>query len=277
MSQLLADKKGLIFGVLDEHSLAWHVAMRCKENGAKLVLSNTTIAMELGTIRELASNNQIPIIVCDVTNVNDITHLLQEAQKHLGGKIDFILHSVAQSLNLRRHKPYWQINYDYFFKTIDISAFSLHKLLQKCLDIDAISEGGSVVTLTYLASERYFNGYNDMADAKALLESIVRQMGAIYGTQKKVRINAISQSATQTKAGSQWAEQDFFYAYANDLSPLGSADADDCADLCVALFSDLTRKITMQTIYNDGGFSHTMMTKAMIDDFREISYKKHMQ
>ncbi|MBO7502104.1 MAG: SDR family oxidoreductase [Paludibacteraceae bacterium] len=265
---ILQGKKGLIFGALDERSLAWHVAKRCMECGADIVLTNTPQALQLGTLPNLAQQAGVPIVPCDATDINDIRHLLTQAQTLLGGSIDFVLHSVAQSLNLRRHRTYEKVNYDYFLKTLDISALSLHKILQAALDMNAISQGGSVVTLTYLASERYLYGYNDMADAKAMLESIVRQMGAIYGTAHGVRVNAISQSATNTKAGTQWDEQACFSRYVNDLSPLGAADADDCADLCVTLFSDFTRKVTMQTIYNDGGFAHTMLTGQLMSEFR---------
>ena len=265
---ILQGKKGLIFGALDERSLAWHVAKRCMECGADIVLTNTPQALQLGTLPNLAQQAGVPIVPCDATDINDIRHLLTQAQTLLGGSIDFVLHSVAQSLNLRRHRTYEKVNYDYFLKTLDISALSLHKILQAALDMNAISQGGSVVTLTYLASERYLYGYNDMADAKAMLESIVRQMGAIYGTAHGVCVNAISQSATNTKAGTQWDEQACFSRYVNDLSPLGAADADDCADLCVTLFSDFTRKVTMQTIYNDGGFAHTMLTGPLMSEFR---------
>lgn len=256
-------------GALDERSLAWHVAKRCIEEGAEIVVSNTSAAVQLGSISELCAAVGAPLVECDATNVEDIRHLLDEAQRLLGGKIDFVLHGVAQSMNLRRHKNYESLNYDYYMKTLDISALSLHRLLQTAMEKDSIAQGGSVVTLTYMASERYFIGYNDMADAKAMLESVVRQMGAIYGDKRGVRVNAVSQSATQTKAGGHWDEMEFFYQYADDLSPLGSADADDCADLCVALFSDLTRKVTMQTLYNDGGFSRTMMTRKMMENFRD--------
>lgn len=271
---ILRNKKGLIFGALDERSLAWHVAKRCQEEGARLVLSNVESAIKLGDIRRLAEENDMPLLACDVTDTTDIRQLLAKAQELLGGKIDFVLHAVAQSVNLRRHLSYENLNYEYFKRTIDISAISLHKILKTAMETDAIAEGGSVVTLSFIASERYMHGYNDMADAKALLESIVRQMGAVYGEKCGVRINAVSQSPTQTKAGGVWKEMDHFYKYTEDLSPLGNASADDCADVCVALFSDLMKKVTMQTIYNDGGYGRTMLTESVIESFRESTGKK---
>jgi len=271
---ILNNKKGLIFGALDERSLAWHVAKRCQEEGAQLVLSNVESAIKLGDIRRLAEENDMPLLACDVTDTTDIRQLLEQAQELLGGKIDFVLHAVAQSVNLRRHLSYENLNYEYFKRTIDISAISLHKILKTAMETDAIAEGGSVVTLSFIASERYMHGYNDMADAKALLESIVRQMGAVYGEKRGVRINAVSQSPTQTKAGGVWKEMDHFYKYTEDLSPLGNASADDCADVCVALFSDLMKKVTMQTIYNDGGYGRTMLTESVIESFRESTGKK---
>lgn len=265
---ILENKKGIIFGALDEKSIAWKVAKRCIEEGANIVLSNIEVATQLGNITQLAEEANIPFLACDATNLSDLQSVFLESQKILGGKIDFVLHAIAQSQNLRRHKRYDEMNYDYFVRTIDISSMSFHKMVQTAMDLEAMAFNGSIVTLTYIASERYFEGYNDMADAKALLESFVRQLGAIYGKKNGVRINAISQSAVPTRAGGHWEEMDFFYRYANELSPLGSATSEDCADLCIALFSDLTRKVTMQTIYNDGGFSKTMMTGELMQDFK---------
>lgn len=266
---ILAGKRGLIFGALDERSLAWHVAKRCVEEGAQIVLTNTTAAIQLGTIKDLAAEYKLPLIACDATKIDEICALLEKTQELLGGKVDFVLHAVAQSMNIRRHKEYEQTNYSYFQQTLDISAISLHKILSTALQTDAIAEGGSVVALSYIASQRFFQGYNDMGDAKALLESIARQMGAVYGRQKQVRVNIVSSSAIPTKAGSSWSEMPQFYRYAQSLSPLGNADADDCADVCIALFSDLMRRVTMQTIFCDGGFSQTMLTPDFMDEFRK--------
>ena len=270
---VLVGKRGLIFGAVDENSLAWHAALRCKEEGADIVLTNIDVAIALGTIKSLAAEHEIPLIPCDATNVEELENLLLSAQELLGGKLDFVLHSVAQSQNLRRHRPYDDVNYNYFMQTLDASALSLHKLLQTAKKMDAIAEWGSVVTITYIASERSQFGYNDMADAKAMLESIVRNFGRIYAEYRHVRVNAISQSPTPTRAGAKWDESAYYYGYSRDLSPLGLANADDCANLCVALFSDLTRKVTMQTIYNDGGFSHTLLTPALVEDGRLLTEK----
>jgi len=267
---ILEGKKGIIFGAVDERSLAWHVASRCQAEGAQVVLTNTEAAIQLGTVADLAAAHHMPLIACDATKPDEIAELLTRAQALLGGKIDFILHAAAQSMNLRRHKPYEQANYAYFQQTIDISALSLHKLLRTAMEMDAIAEGGSVVALSYIASERYFYGYNDMGDAKAMLESIARQMGAVYGRKKGVRVNVVSQSPTPTRAGGGWPEIEFFYRYSEHLSPLGNSDADECAGVCVALFSDLMRGITMQTIYSDGGFGRTILTPELVDDYREI-------
>lgn len=266
---ILHNKKGLIFGAVDDCSLAWHVALACVREGADVVLTNTSVAIELGNIRALAEEHQLPLIACDATNTEDVERLLIESQQMLGGQLDFVLHAAAMSQNLRRKKAYEEANYHYFQQTLDASALSLHKLLQTALRLDAISEWGSVVALTYIASERVVRGYNDMADAKAMLESIVRNFGALYGERKKVRVNAISQSPTPTRAAGGFNDMPYFYRLTDELSPLGNADADDLADLCVALFSDLTRKVTMQTIYNDGGFGRTVLTERFAETYRK--------
>lgn len=265
MVPVLQHKRGLILGALDEHSLAWHVALRCEAAGATLVLSNTEMALRLGTLPTLAKEHNWDILPADLTQPEDINKLLSKAQEVLGGKIDFILHSVAQSQNLRRHKSYAQANYTYYIQTLDVSAISLHKLLQTCYEQDALADGGSVVALTYLASERFQEGYNDMADAKALLESIARNWGGIYGQHNGVRVNTVSQSPVPTRAEEQFELVHHFHEYTEQMAPLGRATADDLADLCVALFSDLTRKVTMQTIMNDGGFSKTLLSAKGIE------------
>ena len=265
---ILSGKRGLIFGALDDRSLAWHVAERCMAEGASIVLTNTLVGIELGSIGCLAKERGIPLIACDATKLDELSSLFVRAQECLGGKIDFILHAVAQSMNMRRHKAYTGMNYHYYAQTLDISAMSLHKLLQVSLELDAISEGGSVVALSYIGSERYCAGYNDMGDAKALLESIACHFGAEYGMKKGVRVNIVSQSPTMTKAGSEWSDLDYWYRYTDKLSPLGNATADDCANVCVALFSDLMRSVTMQVIYNDGGFGRTILTPELAEAFR---------
>lgn len=266
---ILAGKRGIIFGAVDSRSIAWAVAEHCAAEGAAIVLTNTGTAISLGEVKELASSLNAPLIECDATDIESVENLLKESTKALGGKIDFILHSVALSQNLRRHKSYDSLSYNYFQQTIDISALSLHKILQSALKLDSLGNGASVVALTYIASSRYLNGYNDMADAKALLESIARNFGGILGEEKGVRINTISQSPLPTRAGIAFEEMDRFREISDHLAPLGNATADDCADLCVMLFSDYTRKITMQTIYNDGGFSSTALSADFKDYFRE--------
>lgn len=267
MQGILQGKRGIIFGVMDKNSLAWHVACKCKDEGASFVITNTEQAISLADTNRLAKELDCEVIACDATKIPDIENLLTEAQQILGGKIDFILHSVAMSQNLRRHREYPDSNYDYYNTTLDVSAISLHKILQTCIKTDALSTGASVVTLTYIASGRFMEGYGDMADAKALLESIVRNMGGIYGQLKKVRVNAVSQSPTHTRAEKCFSKVDYFHKYADKMAPLGRATATDCADLCVMLFSDYTKGLTMQTLYNDGGFSQTVLSGNFIDSF----------
>ncbi len=257
---LLKGKKGIIFGALNEMSIAWQVAEKCIEEGAEIVLTNTPLSIRMGGIQEFAEKNNIPLIPADATNVEDLTNLLNEAMKHLGGKLDFILHSIGMSLNVRKKKSYDDLDYDFLQKTLDISAISFHKVLQTAKKLDAINEWGSVVALSYVAAQRTMYEYNDMADAKAMLESIARSFGYIYGREKKIRVNTISQSPTMTTAGSGIKGFDSLVDFADRMSPLGNATAEECANYCVALFSDLTRKVTMQNLYHDGGFSSMGMS-----------------
>ncbi len=241
-------------------SIAWKVAEKCIEEGAEIVLTNTPLSIRMGGIQEFAEKNNIPLIPADATNVEDLTNLLNEAMKHLGGKLDFILHSIGMSLNVRKKKSYDDLDYDFLQKTLDISAISFHKVLQTAKKLDAINEWGSVVALSYVAAQRTMYEYNDMADAKAMLESIARSFGYIYGREKKIRVNTISQSPTMTTAGSGIKGFDSLVDFADRMSPLGNATAEECANYCVALFSDLTRKVTMQNLYHDGGFSSMGMS-----------------
>ncbi len=257
---LLKGKKGIIFGALNEMSIAWKGAEKCIEEGAEIVLTNTPLSIRMGGIQEFAEKNNIPLIPADATNVEDLTNLLNEAMKHLGGKLDFILHSIGMSLNVRKKKSYDDLDYDFLQKTLDISAISFHKVLQTAKKLDAINEWGSVVALSYVAAQRTMYEYNDMADAKAMLESIARSFGYIYGREKKIRVNTISQSPTMTTAGSGIKGFDSLVDFADRMSPLGNATAEECANYCVALFSDLTRKVTMQNLYHDGGFSSMGMS-----------------
>ena len=257
---LLQGKKGIIFGALNDMSIGWKVAERAHEEGARFVLTNAPFAIRLGTIDQLAEKTGSEVIAADVSSVEDLENLLIKSQEILGGKIDFILHSVGMSPNVRKKRSYDDLDYSYFSQTLDVSALSLHKLLQTSKKLDAIAEYGSVVALSYIAAQRTFYGYNDMAEAKSLLESIARSFGYIYGRSKNVRINTVSQSPTMTTAGSGIRGFDGLYDFTNRMSPLGNATAEECADYCITLFSDLTKKVTMQNLFNDGGFSSMGMS-----------------
>lgn len=264
-NNLLANKRGIIFGALDEQSIAWHVAEKCVAQGARIVLTNAPVALRMGKIQELSSRLNAPLIGADATSLEDLENLLSQSMEILGGKLDFILHSIGMSLNVRKGKTYTDLNYEFLQKTYDISAISFHKLMQSALKMDAMEEWGSILALTYIAAQRVFPDYNDMADAKALLESIGRSFGYHFGTQKKVRVNTISQSPTMTTAGSGVKGFSEFFGYADKMSPLGNAPAENCANYCVAMFSDLTRMVTMQNLYHDGGFSAMGMNPAILN------------
>ena len=257
---LLKGKKGIIFGALNDMSIAWKVAERAAEEGAEIVLTNAPFAMRLGSVDQLAETCNAPVIPADATKIEDLENLVAKSMEHFGGKVDFILHSIGMSPNVRKGHTYDDTNYDHFLKTLDVSALSFHKVLQTARKLDAIDDWGSVIGLSYVASERTMYGYNDMADAKALLESIARSFGYIYGRERKIRINTISQSPTLTTAGQGVMGFDGLMDFSNRMSPLGNADGDECADYCIALFSDLTRKVTMQNLYHDGGFSSMGMS-----------------
>ena len=254
---LLKGKRGIITGALDENSIAWKVAEKAHEEGATFVLTNAPIAMRMGEIKALAEKTNSEIIPADATNVDDLTNLFTKSQEVLGGKIDFVLHSIGMSVNIRKNIPYTESNYDYFLKGIDVSALSFHKMLSVAKKLDAINEWGSVVALTYMAAQRTYPFYTDMADIKAMLESIARSFGYHYGLEKKVRINTVSQSPTKTTAGTGIKGFGDFYDYADAIAPLGNASAAACADYCITLFSDLTKMVTMQNLFHDGGYSST--------------------
>jgi|MGYP000988164337 enoyl-[acyl-carrier protein] reductase I len=261
---LLAGKKGIIFGALDPNSIAWKVAEQAHAEGAEFILTNAPIAMRMGKINELAEACNADIVPADATSMEDLENLFDKAIEKFG-KIDFILHSIGMSPNVRKNKHYTDINYDFYHKTLDVSAMSLHRTLNIAMKKDALNEWGSVLALTYIAAQRVFPDYNDMADAKSVLESITRSFGYHYGVAKKVRINTISQSPTPTTAGTGVKGFDKFIAYADKMSPLGNADADECASYCISMFSDLTRKVTMQNLFHDGGFSFTGVSKDVMD------------
>jgi enoyl-[acyl-carrier protein] reductase I len=266
---LLKGKKGIIFGALNNKSIAWHVALKAQQHGAELVLTNSPVAVRMGTINELAELTSGKVIVADATSMVDIDRLISESMEIFGGRFDFILHSIGMSPNVRKDIPYENTSYENMLKTFDISALSFHRILQTTYKYDAINEWGSVVALSYVAAQRTLTGYNDMGDAKALLESIARSFGYIYGRDRKVRINTISQSPTPTTAGSGVHGMESLLDFSERMSPLGNATAEECADYCVALFSDLTRKVTMQNLYHDGGFSSMGMSLKAIEQYQK--------
>ncbi|MCB0395687.1 MAG: SDR family oxidoreductase [Flavobacteriales bacterium] len=264
---LLQGKRGIIFGALDANSIAWKVAEKVYDEGGRFTLTNAPVALRMGAISELSEKCEAKLIPADATNLEDLEKLYTESMDALGGKIDFVLHSIGMSPNVRKGKPYTDLNYDFFLKTLDISALSFHKVMQVARKLDALNEEASVLALSYIAAQRVFPDYNDMAEAKAVLESIARSFGYHYGKEKKIRVNTISQSPTMTTAGSGISGFNAFFNYAQSMSPLGNASADDCANLCVVMFSDLTRMVTMQNIYHDGGFSNVGVSKQVMDIF----------
>jgi enoyl-[acyl-carrier protein] reductase I len=268
-SNLLKGKRGIVFGALNDMSIAWKVAERVVEEGATITLSNTPLAVRMGTTNELAEKLNAKLIPADATNVEDLKQVFTESMEVLGGKIDFVLHSIGMSPNVRKKRAYDDLDYDMLNTTFDISAISFHKMLQVAKKMDAINEWGSVVALTYMAAQRTVVAYNDMADAKALLESIARSFGYIYGREHNVRINTISQSPTVTTAGSGVKGIDSLLDFSERMSPLGNATAADCADYCVAMFSDLTRKVTMQNLFHDGGFSSMAMSYRAMQQYNK--------
>lgn len=263
--KLLEGKRGIIFGALDERSIAWKVAEKAVEQGASITLTNTAMALRMGTLNALGEQLNAPIIPADATNIEEIENLFTQSIEQLGGKIDFVLHSIGMSPNVRKKKEYTDLNYKWLEKTYDISATSFHKILQTAYKLDAINDWGSVLGLSYIASQRVFPGYGDMADAKSLLESIARSFGYYYGKRNKVRVNTISQSPTMTSAGSGIKGFDGFFNYAEKISPLGNASAESCADYCIFMFSEMSKMITMQNLYNDGGFSYTGVSDDVMD------------
>jgi enoyl-[acyl-carrier protein] reductase I len=264
---LLKGKRGIITGALDEKSIAWKIAEKAHEEGATFVLSNAPVAMRMGKINDLAEKTNSKIIPADATSVEDLENLYTEAQEILGGKIDFVLHSIGMSVNIRKNIPYTELNYNYYQKGIDVSALSLHKMLSVAMKMDAISEGGSVVALSFIAAQRTFPLYTDMADIKSMLESIARSFGYQYGVKNKVRVNTVSQSPTDTTAGTGVKGMDKLFAYTDSCSPLGNASAASCADFVITLFSDLTKMVTMQNLYHDGGYSSTGASKEVVEAF----------
>ncbi len=264
---LLKGKKGLIFGALNENSIAWKVAQLAVAEGAEIVLTNTAMSIRMGSINALAEECGTIVIPADASSVEDLEQLMDKTMEHFGGKFDFMLHSIGMSPNVRKGFDYDNLNYDFLSKTLDISAVSFHKAMQVAIKKDAINDWGSIVALSYIAAQRTLCGYNDMADAKALLESFARSFGYIYGTKKNVRVNTVSQSPTPTTAGNGVSGMGNLLQLGEELSPLGNATAEECAQYVVTLFSDLTRKVTMQNLYHDGGYSSTGMTASAMETF----------
>ncbi|MBK7805208.1 MAG: SDR family oxidoreductase [Saprospiraceae bacterium] len=263
---LLNGKNGIIFGALDNKSIAWKVAERCVEEGANIVLTNAPVAMRLGEINELAAKLKCDIIPADATSIEDLENLILGSMEKFGGKIDFILHSIGMSVNVRKKKDYTDLNYEWMKTTFDVSAISFHKVMQTAMKHDAMNEWGSILALTYIAAQRTFPDYSEMAESKALLESFARSFGYHWAKKSKVRVNTISQSPTVTTAGSGVKGFSDFFGYADKMSPLGNASADACADYCVTMFSDLTRMVTMQNLFHDGGFSSMGMAPEILEE-----------
>ncbi len=268
-NNLLQGKKGIIFGALDENSIAWKVALEAHAHGATFTLTNAPIALRMGAINQLAEKCNASVIPADATSTDELEQLFTQSMEVLDGKIDFVLHSIGMSPNVRKKKEYGDLNYDWFLKTLDISAISFHKVMQTAEKLDAMNEWGSILALTYIAAQRNFPDYSDMAQAKAALESIARSYGYRYGKLKKVRVNTISQSPTMTTAGAGITGFDVFFDYANKMSPLGNASAEDCANYCVMMFSDLTKMVTMQNLMHDGGFSNSGITEEIIEQMNK--------
>ena len=266
-NSILKGKKGIIFGALDSKSIAWKVAEAANAEGAEFVLTNAPVALRMGGINELAEKTGSIVVPADATSIEDLKNLYTKAMDELGGKIDFVLHSIGMSVNVRKGRQYYDQNYDWTMKGMDVSAISFHKTLQAAWELDALNDYASVIGLSYIAAQRVFHSYNDMADNKAVLESIARSFGYHYGKRKKVRVNTISQSPTVTTAGSGVKGFDGFYQFADDLSPLGNASADDCANYCITLFSDYTKKVTMQNLFHDGGFSFMGISADVMDNY----------
>lgn len=263
---LLKGKRGIIFGALDENSIAWKTALKCHEEGAQFVLTNAPIAMRMGKINELAAQCNAEVIPADATSIEDLENLFNKSTEVLGGKLDFVLHSIGMSPNVRKGKHYTDLNYDWYLKSLDISGISFHKVLQTADKLNAMNEWGSILALSYIAAQRTFPDYSDMAQAKAVLESIARSYGYFFAKKNKVRVNTISQSPTKTTAGTGVGGFDVFYDYADKMSPLGNASAEDCANYIAVMFSDLTRMVTMQNLMHDGGFSTSGITEEIVNE-----------
>jgi enoyl-[acyl-carrier protein] reductase I len=268
---LLEGKKGVIFGPLNDQSIAWQIALQIYGEGGRFVLTNAPISMRFGKIHDLSKLcGDAPVVLANVMNDEDMEHLFERARDHFGG-IDFIVHSVGRSENIRKGRTYDDLRYDWYLKTLEISALSLHRAIHYALP--ALNDGASIVALTYIGAQRVFSEYLDMGDAKTLLEAIARNFGAHLG-KRGIRVNTVSQSPTRTTTGRGIAGFDAMFEFANKLAPLGNATAEDCADYVVTLLSDLTRKVTLQNLYHDGGFSNMGMDERLMKLFEQLTEKE---
>ena len=263
---LLAGKTGVISGALDPNSIAWALALAAHREGARFVLTNAPVASRFGQLDELAqATGGSPVVYADATKDDELEGLFTEAAEALGGPLDFVVHSIGMGLNVRKGKAYQELKYEWYLKSLDISAVSLHRMVRAALDTGSLADGGSVLAMSYIGAQRVFSEYSEMGDAKALLESIVRSFGYRLG-RRGIRINAVSQSPTRTTAGGGISGFDAMYEFADKVAPLGNADAASCADYCVTLLSDYTRMVTMQTLYHDGGFSAMGISDALVEE-----------
>jgi enoyl-[acyl-carrier protein] reductase I len=262
---LLAGKTGVISGALDPDSIAWALAEAAHREGARFVLTNAPVARRFGRLDELAeATGGSPVVYADATNDDELEDLFTQATDALGGPLDFVVHSIGMGMNVRKGRPYEDLKYEWYQKSLDISAVSLHRMVRAALAKDALADGGSVLAMSYIGAQRVFSEYSEMGDAKALLESIVRSFGYRLG-RRGIRINAVSQSPTKTTAGGGIQGFDAMFDFAEKVAPLGNADQASCADYCVTLLSDYTRMVTMQTLYHDGGFSAMGISDALIE------------
>ncbi len=265
---LLKGKKGIIFGALEERSIAWAIAEKVHAEGGEFVLSNAPVVRRVGTLDKLAEITNSEIIWADATSDEEIAGLFEQTKEKFGS-IDFIVHAIGMGLNVRKKRPYEDLNYGWLMKSLDISAVSLHRIVHHGLETGALADNGSIVALSYIGAQRTFSAYSEMGDAKALLESIVRSFGYRLG-KRGIRINSISQGPTKTTAGTGIAGFEAMFQFADKIAPLGNPDAEACADYTISLLCDLTRMVTMQNLYHDGGFSSMGISDELIEEFGDI-------
>lgn len=272
---LLKGKKGIVFGPLDESSIGWQIALHAYREGAQIALSNVATAIRFGNLQELSELcGNAPILICDASKNEEVDNTFRELKETMGS-VDFIVHSIGMSQNIRKQVPYEELNYEWFMRTLDVSGISFHRLVAYALKNEAVNDGASIVALSYIASQRNYWTYSDMGDAKSLLESIARSFGPRLAP-RGIRINTISQSPTYTKAGSGIPGFEKMYDYGELMSPLGNASAEECAEYTMTILSDLTRKVTMQNLFHDGGYSSMGATIPMIKLAHEVLHDKEL-